>query len=116
MENDLNRRRFLGAAAGAGAAVAAGGALAPGAVAHGGRGGHGGWGGWHRGGRVPNDRRGIQLYTLRDAMTNQAEVHLVLNASAAWATPRSRPPATTAGRHGSSAPCSTRRAARHRRP
>jgi sugar phosphate isomerase/epimerase len=81
MQQDLNRRRFLGAAAGAGATIAAGGALAPAAGAHKGRGRHGRWGGRHgRTNHVPRDRRGIQLYTLRDAMTNQAEATSVLNA------------------------------------
>ena len=81
MQQDFNRRRFLGAAAGAGAAVAAGGVLASSAGAHKGRGRHGGRGHGHgRTNHVPKDRRGIQLYTLRDAMTNQAEATSVLNA------------------------------------
>ena len=81
MQQDLNRRRFLGAAAGAGAAVAASGVLVPSAGAHEGRGRHGGRGHGHgRTNHVPKNRRGIQLYTLRDAMTNQAEATSVLNA------------------------------------
>jgi sugar phosphate isomerase/epimerase len=60
MEN-LNRRRFLGAAIGTGAAAAAAGSFAPAATAQGGGGG---------GGRrnVPNNRIGIQLYSLREKM------------------------------------------------
>jgi sugar phosphate isomerase/epimerase len=55
---NLNRRRFLGAAIGTGAAAAASGAWTPGARAQGG------------GGRrnVPNNRIGIQLYSLRRLM------------------------------------------------
>ena len=80
MQKDLSRRGFLGAAAGTGAAIAAGGALAPAAGAHKRHGRHGHSGGHGRTNHVPKDRRGIQLYTLRDAMTNQAEATSVLNA------------------------------------
>jgi sugar phosphate isomerase/epimerase len=69
MEN-LNRRRFLGAAIGTGAAAAAAGGLAPAAGA---RGKHQGWGWGHgRGGSVPRQRIGIQLYSLRRVMTDAA--------------------------------------------
>jgi sugar phosphate isomerase/epimerase len=54
--DDLNRRRFLGAAIGTGAAAAAAGAWTPVARAQGGGGGRG---------SVPNNRIGIQLYSLR---------------------------------------------------
>jgi sugar phosphate isomerase/epimerase len=58
--DDVNRRRFLGAAIGTGAAAAAAGAWTPAARAQGGG----------RGGRrdVPNNRIGIQLYSLRRLM------------------------------------------------
>jgi sugar phosphate isomerase/epimerase len=57
MEQNVSRRGFIGAAIGTGAAAAVG---TP-AFAHGrGHGHHGG-----RGGSVPRDRRGIQLYTMR---------------------------------------------------
>jgi sugar phosphate isomerase/epimerase len=57
---NLNRRRFLGAALGTGAAAAAAGSWAPAATAQGGA----------RGARgtVPNNRIGIQLYSLREKM------------------------------------------------
>jgi sugar phosphate isomerase/epimerase len=60
--DDVNRRRFLGAAIGTGAAAAAAGAWTPAARAQGGGGG----------GRrdVPNNRIGIQLYSLRRLMPN----------------------------------------------
>ena len=82
MQQDLNRRRFLGAAAGAGAAIAAGGALAPAAGAHRAAAAAGPGRPARRTNHVPRDRRGIQLYTLRDAMTNgdRAAVRRVLNA------------------------------------
>jgi sugar phosphate isomerase/epimerase len=54
--DELNRRRFLGTAIGTGAAAAAAGAWTPVARAQGGGGGRG---------SVPNNRIGIQLYTLR---------------------------------------------------
>jgi sugar phosphate isomerase/epimerase len=57
----LNRRRFLGAALGTGAAAATAGSWAPAAAAQGG----GGTGGRRN---VPNNRIGIQLYTLRRLM------------------------------------------------
>lgn len=61
--DNLNRRRFLGAAVGTGAAAAAAGHWSPAAIAQGGGGG---------GGRrnVPNNRIGIQLYSLRRLMPN----------------------------------------------
>jgi sugar phosphate isomerase/epimerase len=60
----LNRRRFLGAAIGTGAAAATAGSWAPVAAAQG--------GGGAAGGRrsVPNNRIGIQLYSLRRLMPN----------------------------------------------
>jgi sugar phosphate isomerase/epimerase len=65
---NLNRRRFLGAAIGTGAAAAAAGGLAPAAGAHG-----NGWG-WGRGhgGSVPRNRIGIQLWSLKRVMTDPA--------------------------------------------
>ncbi|RKQ92644.1 secreted protein [Solirubrobacter pauli] len=54
--DDVNRRRFLGTAIGTGAAAAAAGAWSPVARAQGGGGGRG---------SVPNNRIGIQLYSLR---------------------------------------------------
>ena len=54
----LNRRRFLGAAVGTGAAAATAGAWVPSAGAQGRVAGH------NR--QVPNNRIGIQLYTMRD--------------------------------------------------
>jgi sugar phosphate isomerase/epimerase len=59
----MNRRRFLGAAIGTGAAAGAGGFATPAL----GRDAGGG------GGRVPRNRRGIQLYTLRRVMDNSQE-------------------------------------------
>ena len=56
--DELNRRRFLGTAIGTGAAAAAAGAWTPAARAQGGGGGGGR-------GSGPNNRIGIQLYTLR---------------------------------------------------
>lgn len=58
MMQDLNRRRFLGAAVATGAGAAAAGSWAPAAAAQGGGGRH----------NVPNNRIGIQLYTLRRLM------------------------------------------------
>lgn len=55
--DELNRRRFLGTAIGTGAAAAAAGAWTPAARAQGGGGGGRG--------SVPNNRIGIQLYSLR---------------------------------------------------
>jgi sugar phosphate isomerase/epimerase len=75
MEQNVNRRRFLGAAIGTGAAAT----WAPAALAHGRHGKHGKHG--SRGGgsnSVPRNRRGIQLYTMRDKMTNQADARNVL--------------------------------------
>ena len=57
---NLNRRRFLGAAVGTGAAAAAAGSWVPAAAAQGGAPG--------RGRTVPNNRSGIQLYSLREKM------------------------------------------------
>lgn len=54
--DELNRRRLLGTAIGTGAAAAAAGAWTPAARAQGGGGGRG---------SVPNNRIGIQLYSLR---------------------------------------------------
>lgn len=62
--DDVNRRRFLGAAIGTGAAAAAAGAWAPTAGAARQSGGGGG----KR--NVPNNRIGIQLYSLRRLMAN----------------------------------------------
>jgi sugar phosphate isomerase/epimerase len=73
MEQNVSRRGFIGAAIGTGAAAA----ISTPAFAHGrGHGHHGGHGG--RGGSVPKDRRGIQLYTMREKMTNQDEARAVL--------------------------------------
>ena len=63
MEQGINRRRFLGAAIGTGAAVAGAGSLAPAAGAA----------GLAASSRVPRDRRGIQLYTMRRVMDNSQE-------------------------------------------
>ena len=63
-----NRRRFLGAA-GAAAAAGALGTGAAGAAAHGGTAAHGGHGG-HGGGDIPEDRIGIQLFTVRDLLAD----------------------------------------------
>ena len=60
---DVNRRRFLGTAIGTGAAAAAAGAWTPAARAQ-----QGGGGGGRR--SVPNNRIGIQLYSLRRLMPN----------------------------------------------
>ncbi len=69
----LNRRRFLGAAVGTGAAAATAGAWVPSAGAQGRVAGH------NR--QVPNNRIGIQLYTMRDQITegNRQSVRRVLN-------------------------------------
>jgi sugar phosphate isomerase/epimerase len=64
VEQWLNRRRFIGAAIGTGAAAAGAGSLAP-AVSAGDGGG--------KGGSVPRNRRGIQLYTLRRVMDSSQE-------------------------------------------
>ena len=72
MEQNVNRRRFLGAAIGTGAAAT----WAPTALAHGRHGKrHGRAGGGHT---VPRNRRGIQLYTMREKMTTQADARNVL--------------------------------------
>ena len=62
MEHGLNRRRFLGAAIGTGAALTGAGSLAPAAPAAPGS-----------SGRVPRDRRGIQLWTMRRVMDNSQD-------------------------------------------
>jgi sugar phosphate isomerase/epimerase len=64
MQQGLNRRRFLGAAIGSGAAAAAAGPFAPAAFGDDDDG---------RGGSVPRNRRGIQLYTLRRIMDNSQD-------------------------------------------
>jgi sugar phosphate isomerase/epimerase len=69
MEQNVSRRGFIGAAIGTGAAAA----MTPSVALGGGGHGHGG-----RGGSVPKDRRGIQLYTMREKMTNQDEARSVL--------------------------------------
>ena len=71
MEQNVSRRGFIGAAIGTGAAAA----ISTPAFAHGNGHGHGHGG---RGGSVPKDRRGIQLYTMREKMTNQADARSVL--------------------------------------
>jgi sugar phosphate isomerase/epimerase len=68
MDHHLNRRRFLGAAIGTGAAAAAAGSWAPTAGA-GEKGHHHGWG---RSGRVPRERIGMQLWSVRDVMQDSA--------------------------------------------
>jgi sugar phosphate isomerase/epimerase len=73
MEQSTSRRGFLGAAIGTGAAAA----MAPNALARGSSGGNGGGGGKSR---VPRNRRGIQLYTLRRLTPNQAGARNVLRA------------------------------------
>ena len=74
--DDVNRRRFLGTAIGTGAAAAAAGAWSPAARATGGGGGGGGGRG-----QVPNNRIGIQLYTMRRLMpaNDRQAVRRVLN-------------------------------------
>jgi sugar phosphate isomerase/epimerase len=62
-----NRRRFLGAAAGAAAAAGALGPATVGAAAHG-KGDHGH--GRGRGGGIPESRIGIQLFTVRDLLAD----------------------------------------------
>jgi sugar phosphate isomerase/epimerase len=73
MQHHLNRRRFLGAAIGTGAAAAAAGSWAPSAGAQ------GDGAGARR--TVPNNRIGIQLYTMREVMGNgdRRAVRRVLN-------------------------------------
>jgi sugar phosphate isomerase/epimerase len=71
MQHHLNRRRFLGAAVGTGAAAAAAGSWVPSAGAQDG-------GGAARR-SVPSNRIGIQLYTLREIMTDRRSVRRVLN-------------------------------------
>jgi sugar phosphate isomerase/epimerase len=73
MEQNVNRRRFLGAAIGTGAAAT----WAPAALAHG---KHSERTKHRDSGRhsVPRNRRGIQLYTMREKMTNQADARNVL--------------------------------------
>jgi sugar phosphate isomerase/epimerase len=69
----LNRRRFLGAAIGTGAAAATAGPWAPSAAAH----GDDGWD-WGRGGRVPRNRIGMQLWSVRRVMTDSASAEAML--------------------------------------
>jgi sugar phosphate isomerase/epimerase len=71
MQHHLNRRRFLGAAVGTGAAAAAAGSWVPSAGAQ------DDGGGARR--SVPSNRIGIQLYTLREIMTDRRSVRRVLN-------------------------------------
>ena len=71
----LNRRRFLGAAIGTGAAAAAG-PLAPSASARGGDHDWDWW--WGRGGRVPRNRIGMQLWSVRDVMKDGAQAESFL--------------------------------------
>jgi sugar phosphate isomerase/epimerase len=93
MQQGLNRRRFLGAAMGTGAAAATG-ALAPAALAHG-RHGHGH--GHSRGGSVPKNRRGIQLYTMRRIMDrSQDDARTVLR----WLGRNGYTEVETAGHYG----------------
>ena len=68
-QNNVSRRGLIGAAIGTGAAAA----LTPSVAL--GQGGGGGGGG---NGRVPRNRRGIQLYTMRRLMQNQAGARNVL--------------------------------------
>jgi sugar phosphate isomerase/epimerase len=74
MEQNVSRRALLGAAIGTGAAAA----VAPSALAHGRHGKHGRHGHKSGGRSVPRNRRGIQLYTLREKMTTQDEARQVL--------------------------------------
>ena len=64
MDQGLNRRRFIGAAIGSGAAAATAGSYAPAAFADDDD---------NRGGSVPRNRRGIQLYTMRRVMDNSQD-------------------------------------------
>jgi sugar phosphate isomerase/epimerase len=73
MEQNVNRRGFLGAAIGTGAAAA----VAPNALARGSSGQSSAAGAKNR---VPRNRRGIQLYTLRRLTPNQAGARNVLRA------------------------------------
>jgi sugar phosphate isomerase/epimerase len=87
MEQGLNRRRFLGAAIGSGAAAAAAGATAP--VAFGQR-------NERANRRVPNNRKGIQLYTMREKMQNQSQARSVLR----WLGRQGYREVETAGHYG----------------
>jgi sugar phosphate isomerase/epimerase len=69
MEQNVNRRRFLGAAIGTGAAAT----WAPAALAQSNQSSRVGGST-----SVPRNRRGIQLYTMREKMTNQADARNVL--------------------------------------
>jgi sugar phosphate isomerase/epimerase len=64
MEQGLNRRRFLGTAIGSGVAAAGAGTFASPALGDDQRGSSG---------RVPRNRRGIQLYTMRRVMDNSQD-------------------------------------------
>ena len=72
MEQSVSRRGFIGAAIGTGAAAAVSPSVA---LAH-------GWDRRGRGssGRVPRDRRGIQMWTVRRLTPDQAGAQRVLNA------------------------------------
>jgi sugar phosphate isomerase/epimerase len=74
MEQNVNRRGFIGAAIGTGAAAAMTPSIALGNGGHGHGHGHGG------SGRVPRDRRGIQMWTVRTLATDQAGARRVLRA------------------------------------
>ena len=91
MEQNVNRRRFLGAAIGTGAAAA----WAPTALAHGhDRHAHHSSGG---SGKVPRNRRGIQLYTMRRIMDrSQADASNVLR----WLGRHGYTEVETAGHYG----------------
>jgi sugar phosphate isomerase/epimerase len=71
MEQNVNRRRFLGAAIGTGAAAA----LAPTALAGGATSSSSAQVATNG---VPSDRRGIQLYTMREKMTSRSDARSVL--------------------------------------
>ena len=73
MEQNVSRRGFIGTAIGTGAAAAAIGTPAFASKRGSGQQGHGG-----RGGSVPRDRRGIQLYTMREKMKTQDDARKVL--------------------------------------
>ncbi len=91
MQQGLNRRRFLGAAMGTGAAAATG-VLAPSALGNG-RKAHAAAGS----GKVPRNRRGIQLYTMRRIMEkSQADASSVLR----WLGRNGYTEVETAGHYG----------------
>lgn len=92
MERQLNRRGFLGAAAGTGAAASLG-AFAPAALGKRGRAQRPGRGPV---GRVPRNRRGIQLYTMREKMQTQSQARSVLR----WLGRQGYTEVETAGHYG----------------